>query len=227
MKKQIPSSLLHNQKGSITVQFVFGFLLVFSFIIGFFYLSLTLVISELVQYATFSSSRYLSLSHRDVQRQETESQNKYRDLLFASSSSGGIFRSGFFGVINGDDKPFNLEQDISNNQGVNQNMPGMQLGDRNLFYGVWTEFQPKGLNLKMPFWGESVQNPEENLFDSVIGSYLGREPSQEECTAFARDRWKMIKDKINPNPPRGFSGNGDSGAYTYSGVNNIHYDNGC
>ena len=185
------------------------------------------MISELVQYATFSSSCYLSLSHDRVQSQETVSQNKYRNLLFASPGSGGIFRDGFFGVPDGNDKPFNLKRDISDTQGVNQNMPGEQR-NRNLFYGVWTEFQPKGLNLKMPFWGESVQGTEEGLFNSVIGSYLGREPSQAECIIFAAERWKMIKEKITPNPPPGgFSGGGGLMIYTYNNVNTIHYDNGC
>ena len=225
MKKQISLTSLHNQKGSITVQFVFGFLLVFSFIIGFFYLSLTLVISELVQYAVFSSSRYLSLSHQDVTKQREVAKRKYGDLLFASDSEG-IFRTGFFGPINGDDKPFNLQQEPNHGVNEQQGMPGEQRY-RNLFYGVWTEFQPKGLNLKMPFWGESVQGTEKDLFDSVIGSYLGREPSQAECITFAAKRWEMIKDKIPLNPPGGFSGRGGLTTYTYNNVNTIHYDNGC
>ena len=219
IKKQISPHLLRNQKGSLTVQFIFSFMLVFGFIIGFFYLSLTLVVGELVQYATYSSSRYLSLSHMTVTQQKTASQMKYNQLLFG----GGIFRSGFFGNINADNKPFNLTSpsQISANIGLNETpgMPGEQ-SERNLFYGVWTEFQPKGLSLKVPFWGESVQGAQQGLFDSVIGSYLGREPSWEECVKFANVRWSMIEQVTSPSPPGGYSGN-------VSGVMSFQFDNGC
>ncbi len=229
MKKQERQRSLHllfSQKGSLTVQFIFAFMLVFGFIICFFYLSLTLVVGELVQYATYSSSRYLSLSHERVEEQRSASQIKYNTLLFG----GGIFKSGFFGAIDADDKPFNLQRNIQNSAGLGLNsaLPGMQMG-RNLFYGVWTEFQPKGLSLKVPFWGDSVQGSEPNLFDSVIGSYLGREPSQQECENFAKDRWRMIKRVISssPSPPGGYSGSGSSNDYTYSGTAVKQYDNGC
>ena len=197
-------------------------MLVFGFIIGFFYLSLTLVVGELVQYATYSSSRYLSLSNETVTGTKRASQIKYNKLL----SGGGIFKSGFFGDIDADDKPFNLQKQLNqSHQGVNLSLPGMWRG-RNLFYGVWTEFQPKGLSLKVPFWGDSVQGSEDGLFDSVIGSYLGREPSQEECIIFAKARWRMIRDDIiRPSLPGGYSGSG--GLPTYGFNNNSRYDNGC
>lgn len=227
IKKQMPSQLLCNQKGSLTIQFIFSFMLVFGFIFGFFYLSLTLVVGELVQYATYSSSRYLSLSNETVIRQKNVSQLRYRGLLFAPAGSGGIFKAGFFGSIDAD-KPFNLES--LPNQGVNSALPPMQLGDRNLSYGVWTRFQPKGLSLKIPFWGDSEQGAQQGWSNSVIGSYLGREPSQKECTDFAKDRWQMIKDKINSSshrlsPPGGFSGSGNSP--NYGSVEGSRYDNGC
>ena len=225
-KREKPRSfyLLRSQKGSLTVQFIFAFMLVFGFIIGFFYLSLTLVIGELVQYATYSSSRYLSLSHQDLHKQQLESQAKYNQLLF----EGGIFKSGFFGNIDADDKPFNLQK--PSGIGLNSvlpSIPGMYKG-RNLFYGVWTKFQPKGLSLKVPFWGESVQGAQHDWFESVIGSYLGREPSQKECEDFAVDRWKMIKEVISPSlPGGGYSGTGNSIYYTYKEMVVKQYDNGC
>ena len=222
IKKQMPLHLLCNQKGSLTIQFIFSFMLVFGFIFGFFYLSLTLVVGELVQYATYSSSRYLSLSHETVVMQKDVSQLKYRSLLFAPAGSGGIFKAGFFGPL-GADKPFNL-QEISS-KGINPELPGVQLDDRRLSYGVWTKFQPKGLSLKIPFWGDSAQDAQHGWFDSVIGSYLGREPSQKECTDFAKDRWQMIKQKIHPSPPGGFNGSG--GLITYGFVKGSRYDNGC
>ena len=232
INKRTSLSFLRAQNGSITVQFVFAFMLVFGFIIGFFYLSLTLVVGELVQYATYSSSRYLSLSHSDPGAQKDVSQGKYNALLF--SSGGGIFRSGFFGNV-GADKPFNLDPLPMTNIGLNQTpgMPGMQLS-RNLFYGVWNKFQPKGLSLKVPFWGDSVQGAQHGLFDSVISSYLGREPSQQECQDFIEARWRMIRDDIiGSSPPGGYSGSGGSNKYTYGGMVVNPYpddrgsDNGC
>ena len=66
----------------------------------------------------------------------------------------------------------------------------------NLFYGVWTTFTPKLLAWDPPFMaGVETNGDGGDFFKTIIGSYLGREPSVEECKEFRRDeRWKNIKE---------------------------------
>ena len=210
-KHFVPLKGLAGNKGSLAVQFIFSFMLVFGFMVGFFYLSLTLVVGELVQYGVYSSSRYLFLAHATADEQKEQAELKYIELL-SHPQGKGIFKQGFFGAITAQ-KPFNLQNPPG--VGLNDNMgfPVHQL--RNLFYGVWTTYQPKGLELKVPFWGDSVKGAQPGLFDSVISSYLGREPSQEECKKFTEERWAAIKKLTRPNFP-----------IPQNSYNSV-FDNGC
>ena len=211
-KHFVPLKRLAGNKGSLAVQFIFSFMLVFGFMVGFFYLSLTLVVGELVQYGVYSSSRYLFLAHKTAKEQENQAKQKYEKLLF-NRQEQGIFKFRFFGAITAQ-KPFNLKRQ----PGVGLNDTGMNFPVhplRNLFYGVWTEYQPKGLELKVPFWGDSVKGAQPGLFDSVISSYLGREPSQEECKKFTEERWAAIKKLTRPNFP-----------IPQNSYNSV-FDNGC
>ena len=180
--------LLFCQKGVMTVQFLFGFILVAGFMAVFAALTLTLVVSEVVQYMTFSASRSLFLGHVSKEEQRQAAKDKYlklrnEDLNFFSGSSSW----------------FVLEpQALSNSSGLGLNT-GYQLPDNsepNLFYGVWvTKFQSKLLALDVMFLGSTAESDPAVAFTAKLGSYLGREPTQAECDEFTKKRWRMIWEK--------------------------------
>jgi len=166
-------------KGSLTVQFLLGFTIVFVFLGLFFAISATLVVSSITQYITFSSARVLFLAHEDKGKQIKAAKDKYRDLL-----------AKFPGL--GSKKMFEVS-DI-NNLGLGFNNSFDQGGgEPKLFYGVWTEFNPKILEINT-MWGDSGKDS--NWFKTNIGSYLGREPSKEDCKNFNKNRWGWIKNKM-------------------------------
>ena len=76
--------------------------------------------------------------------------------------------------------------------GLNGNF-NVSSGKPNLFYGVWTKFIPKVLEVET-IWGGTKER--EIFFETTIGSYLGREPTMKECERFNDKRWELISDKI-------------------------------
>ena len=175
-------SLFSSSKGSLTIQFMFGFVLVMCFILIFLNITLTLVASEITQYITYAASRSLFLAHGDEAAQERSAREKYLELTNKPHIKKFL----------GGGKVFEIASDLgSDNLGVNTSFSVSSINQEpNLFYGVWTDFTPKMLDVEMP-WG-SVDE-EDAFFKTVIGSYLGREPSHTECLEFFEKRWEFIK----------------------------------
>ena len=78
MKIQVSKKI--RNRGSLTVQFLLGFVLILSMISVFFMMTLTLAVSEIVQYITYSSSRQLFLGNTDPTEQATKATSKYEAL---------------------------------------------------------------------------------------------------------------------------------------------------
>lgn len=174
--------IFSSSQGSLTIQFMFGFVLVMCFILIFLNITLTLVASEITQYITYAASRSLFLAHGDEQAQETSAREKYLELTNKPHIKKFL----------GGGKVFEIASDLGpDNLGVNRSfqVPSINV-EPNLFYGVWTDFTPKMLDVETP-WG-SVDE-EDSFFKTVIGSYLGREPSYTECKDFFRRKWEFIK----------------------------------
>ena len=206
--------LITEQKGTLTLQFLFGFLIMIAFMVGFGAFTLVLTLSEVTQYITFSSSRQLFLSHQNVEVQRQMAQDKFENL-----KNHNVLKAFYGGP-----KPFvgiaeKLEED---NVGVHPEYKTQGDGNEvNFFYGVWTVFNAKILNLRLPFLGDtSGDNPD--FFSANIGSYIGREPSVEECQAQSKKRWEWILE-LHGNMP-GVDINATK--TSYSGVDGL-WDNGC
>ena len=211
-------NLFFCQKGVLTLQFLFGFIIVSGFMVVFALLTLTLVAGEVTQYITFSASRSLFLSHISKEEQRKKAAEKYRTL------SSEKFK--FFSAADGNaqNKWFDIKEEISGGEGLGLNRDFTVTSSQpNLFYGVWTHFQAKVLVMDMLFLGETTEDSGDKAFRvESIGSYLGREPSQEECDNFTEKRWDEILSKhkeesvpsIVPNSPDNYR-------------NYTNYDNGC
>ena len=181
-------NLFFCQKGVLTVQFLFGFIIVSGFMVVFALLTLTLVVSEITQYITFSASRSLFLSHVDPETQIERAKKKYKslstDFRFFSSPDG-----------NAQNKWFDIKEDIlpGDGLGLNESHFVPDPPETNLFYGVWTHFQARVLDMDMLFLGKTTEQTGDDAFRvKSIGSYLGREPSQKECEDFTKERWNEI-----------------------------------
>ena len=209
-----------NQKGSLALQFSIGFMLVMALIMVLFYLSLTLVVAELVQYSVYSSSRYLFLGDVNEDAQKTAAKERYITLL---RSDSGIFKTGFWGDSNST-KMFFIPEQIT--PSFNTNMPYEGLpplistpdSQFNPFYGVWINFVPNVLKFDSFWFGETTEEQPETKFKTTIGSYLGREPSKTECEAFFANRKSEIFGFITSRP---------TGAPTISHFTAPVSDNGC
>ncbi len=181
-------NLILSRRGTLTIQFVLGFALILGFVGLFWIMTFTLAMSSITQYITFASARNLFLSSKDIHSQRVQANNVYQGLKGKFSSPP------FFG-----NDTIKISDDIINTRGLNR-LDFPSAVPPNLFYGVWTEFNPKILTLK-PYFGDVEEDAD--FFKTTIGSYLGREPTVEECENFDRGRWPAIKAvfESSPRPP--------------------------
>ena len=211
-------TIFRSQKGFLTLQFMMGFVLVAFFMMLFAALSLTLAVSEMVQYMTFSASRALFLGHGTLEKQESQAREKYRALK-TSPGFGAFFqeRLGWF-VITDD-----LQRDQS--MGLNTHF-AVEDGSPHLFFGVWTPFQARMLALENPFFGTTTEDTQ-TAFQTRIGSYLGREPSVRECESFNSKRWEALS-RLHGWPPSVSlpQGADPQGSYRQA-WDRLKGDNGC
>lgn len=169
-------------RGSLTVQFLLGFVLILTFIMLFASITLTLTTSEITQYITYTTSRHLFLSSGDINLQEEAANDKYLSLRNHAHLKK-LFSKKLFIIKN------NLEFD--NGLGINKRFQ-TNTDIPNLFYGAWTDFTPKILEVDT-LWGSTEEK--QSFFKTTIGSYLGREPSIQECQNFVQKRWDLIRQK--------------------------------
>ncbi len=174
--------MLFSSKGSLTVQFVLGFALVWGFIALFAVMCFTLAVSSITQYITFASAHALFLGDGDLTAQKDAAFETYKDLKnkFRNQEGAGIFSPDVIDIYQ--------EQELLD-MGLGLNT-AFQVTKPNLFYGAWTKFVPKVLKINT-FFGDSGKD--DNFFKTTIGSYLGREPTMEECDLFFdQERSKKI-----------------------------------
>lgn len=216
-----------NSRGAITVDFIFAFVLVSGLSIIIMTFSVTLSMVEVVQYMTYAASRNYFAGNLTESKQKEAAKAKFSDLknnpVIAPLLSSGWFSTPEESLIVTYDFPSNAAL-VNKNSGERWAYPVVD--ERlNLFHGVVAEFNAKILDFQIPFFG-STKTQSRNGTDSSTGfrtyitSFLGREPSFEECLDFNEARWSNIKKLPN-----------QSGAAPYSRARSeraiIINDNGC
>ncbi len=171
--------ILKNKKGSLAVDFVFSMTIVLSISAIVFAISFSLSIAEIVQYIAYSTSRTYYASDFNIKAQEAKAENKYNSLV-----NNPVIK-GFFGP----QAWFEIKYLGSANY-TDEAQENATPGVTPLFVGTKIEFKANILDFNMPIFGST--NIEEQEFKTNITSFLGREPSAEECELFAKDRWKNI-----------------------------------
>jgi hypothetical protein len=196
--------MIRNERGSLTIDFLFATVLVMGVSGLLFALCFTLTVVEISQYIAFSTSRTYLSSHFNEQSQKALAEEKFNQLVFDTPWKVLFKRDGWFTLryINSGD--------------FREEYPNVASGDfdNNRFWGTVLEFESKVLDFKIPFYGST--NPADNAFKAKITSFLGRESTAEECVEFHVQRFEEIK-KLNSK----FQSNIPNKAVE------SFYDNGC
>lgn len=189
---------MNNQRGNITIDFLFSFVLVMGFSGLLFAMTLTLTAVEITQYMTYASARNYMASHSSQHKQRALAEEKFTKLR-EHSVPAPLFSNGWF------------ELGSSPVVGTNRDYHDHVL-DHYLFHGTWVSFQAHILDFKIPFFGSTNANG--GGFRTEIGSYLGIEVSIEDCIGFTQKRWEWIRQiysgGVYPNPHhyKAFTDNG-------------------
>ncbi len=206
------NSPIRNERGIITVDFIFAMVLILGLSSLMFVLSFTLTVASITQYVTFAAARNYVVAHLDQATQEARATAKYQELT-DNPVLKPLYNNGWFKV---DKAP-----------GVGDHTKiiseyGSEDADFNQFWGVGTNFTAAVLDFKIPFLGSTQPDSDGSGdgFKTYMGSYLGREPSSDECIQFTAARWTAI---------RGLSVSGGAAYSTNTGGNGYFpmTDDGC
>ena len=174
-----------NQRGIITVDFIFAMVLILGLTSLLFVLSFTLSTASIVQYATFAAARNYAAGNIDLETQEKQAQIKYISII-NSPTFKPLFTNGWFSV----DSQISLGDHV-------EKIPALQagVGTGNEFWGASTKFTAKILDFKVPFFGSTAPDSDGTGggFSTIMASFLGREPTEKECAAVISARWTAIQ----------------------------------
>lgn len=204
--------MIRNQRGVITVDFVFAIVLIFGFTTLMFLLTFTLSVASITQYVTFAAARNYVVGHIDPAMQQQRGELKYKELT-EHPVLIPLFNNGWYSI--------DATPNIGDHTQINPAYSGAAQGVFNQFWGAGTSFTARVLEIEIPFFGSTAPDSDGtgSGFKTYIGSYLGREPSTEECIQFTAARWEAIKRL----PASGGSAYDTGGAGTYFPMT----DDGC
>ncbi len=176
--KQAKQNILKNQKGMLTLDFIFASIMMFTFSAILFRFAITFVVVEITQYATFASARTFFAAHKNEDEQRRVGKAKFDQLLRDQNSVlGNFFRNDWFEIGNVELKDFSSE--FSQTAGE----------DSDTFVGARANLVAKVLSMNIPLLGSTTDDD----LGTQVSSYLMREPTEKECEDFTKDRFKQIQ----------------------------------
>lgn len=206
---------MRNERGVVTLDYLFAFILVGGFSFLLLALSLTLSTVEIVQYMTFASARNFYAGHVSPTSQQEAAFQKFNEI-----SSDPLFLPFF---TNG---WFQLDKKTLIIGSVAQKNPDFasyrQDPQDNLFHGTVVFLVANVLDFQVPFFGATTRISEggKEGYGTYIGSYLGRETTYLECEQFMKLRFPAIQRLQNSKGGDPFTR--ANARYTY-----VPSDNGC
>lgn len=184
MKPTKKHILLKSEKATISVDFLFSFLIVMGLTYLILALSFTLSFIEVTQYITFSTARSYYASHKSKKEQLQQAENKYKQLV------NNLAWQHFFNKISWF-KIDPAEGIIKNNDAQ---YTSQAQGQSEMFTGASTSFVSKLLAFNLPLIGSTEgDEDEERGFKTKISSFLGRAPTISECKEFQKRRNQLLK----------------------------------
>lgn len=191
-----------NQRGLLTMDFLFAMVLILGMTLVLMTFSMALSAVEMVQYMAFASSRAYFAGNLTEAKQKDQGKAKFRELL-QTPGIGNLLKPQWIQVSMDRGEPTNF-----------YDVYGSSPGETGSFIGVRVNYTPKFLEFSIPFYG-SIQAQSGTGFSSFVTSFLGREPSSEECSTFMANRWNLIQSLSSR-----FQGAADTKYYPID-------DNGC
>lgn len=172
-----------NERGILTLDFIFALIIGISFTTIFFALTLTLSMVEVAQYMSFSVARTAFAANATPDAQRARGTLKYAELR-ARPIFRALFNRGWFKLSDTPDYG-----DITN--GFNAEYSPDPSDDNATFFGARLRFEAKILNFKVPTLGATKTRPDTGVAN--VQSFLSREVTTSECQAgFNRQRWSRI-----------------------------------
>lgn len=175
--KSKPCKPLNNEKGILTLDFLFASVIVFGFTGILFSFAMTFSVVEVIQYISFASARNFTLAHLDESKQKERAQIKY-DELIQNPAITPMLNNGWFEVRGAQIQDFNDEYRPDETQ------------DSDIFWGVRIPFSAPILFKRVPFLGTTGDDPES--FTANVHSFLAREPTFKECQSFIQQRAQQM-----------------------------------
>lgn len=208
---------MKNERGIVTLDYLFAFVLVGGFSFLLLALSVSLSTVEIAQYMTFASARNFYAGHVSPQTQQDAAFDKFNELM-KNPVIAPLFKSGWFEFQKGTLTIGSITQknpDFAQYRQEDQN---------NLFHGTVVYLVMNVLDFKVPFFGSTTRINQSGTgkqgYGAYVGSYLGRETTYMECENFMKMRFPAIKKLQN-----------DKGADQFSRANAkylyVPTDNGC
>lgn len=176
--KHEKKNILKDQKGMLTLDFIFASIMMFTFSAILFRFAITFVVVEITQYATFASARSFFAAHKNEDEQRRVGKAKFDQLLRDRNSVlGNFFRNDWFEIGDVELKDFSAE--FSQTAGE----------DSDTFVGARANLVAKVLSMNIPLLGSTTDDD----LGTQVSSYLMREPTEKECEDFTKDRFKQIQ----------------------------------
>ncbi len=166
---------LQNERGILTLDFVFASMLVFGFSAILFSFAMTFSVVEVVQYISFASARNYSLAHLNTDKQQERAQQKFEELS-TNPVLTPMITNGWFAILPAQISDFNDEYSPST--------------DSEIFVGVRIPFSAPILYKRIPLIGTTGNGPDG--FQANINSFLAREPTFIECRDFIQQRANQL-----------------------------------
>lgn len=178
-------SLLKDQRGILTLDFIFAMILGMGFTVVFFALTLTLSLVEVTQYLSFSVARVSLAAHESRADQIALGNLKYNELR-AKPVFRTLFSQGWFTLPA--QPSFGNDP---NNRGFNDEYPADPIEDNETFIGARIRIRANVIRWNSPFLGSTTSDSQTGVAD--VQTFLGREVTTSECREkFNRERWTRI-----------------------------------
>lgn len=169
--------ILNNNRGVLTAEFIFAFVMAFGLMAILLSLTSTLAAVEVAQYIVFSTSRAYSAAHVDEAQQRAFAEKKFTSLIKNLEISP---------LLSGDDTGFFSIKNLEIRGGVAGAAPptyndlyGTSEPTRFPHTGVRVTFAANVLRKKLPFLGNTYSGDTD--FETHLNAFLLREPTQAEC----------------------------------------------
>ena len=189
MMQKMSKPILRSNKGMVTTDFIFSFLLASMFTAFLFAMCFSFTVVEVVQYISFSATRAALPSNKDFDAQRNRAQAKV-DSLVNNNILTALLRNGWFNVTVRD---MRLGETASDFYSSEYQMEPIGGASPTPFYipaaGVRLNLEARILTMNLGPLGR-IESESGNGFSLTLGSMMFREPNQRECMDQMRQRYQ-------------------------------------